>query len=93
MLRTPCGDCPCTLVQIAANAWASGELKPAPIYVRPPSNLQAQLDDWQTSRGYEAPTQVLHIAVVIWSRTRGLVSLELRGHIQPLIGDPEVLFE
>jgi hypothetical protein len=39
------------------------------------------------------PTQALHAAVVIWSRIRGLVSLELQGYIQPLIGDPEVLFE
>ncbi len=81
------------IVEIAANALAAGQLKPAPIYVRPPSDLQAQLDAWKTSRGYGVPTQALHVAVIIWSRIRGLVSLELRGHIQPLIGDPEVLFE
>lgn len=81
------------IVEIAANALAAGRLKPAPIYVQPPSNLQAQLDRWERSRGHEVPTQALHAAVVIWSRIRGLVSLELQGYIQPLIGDPEVLFE
>ncbi len=80
------------IVEIAANALAAGQLKPAPIYVQPPSSLQAQLDAWERSRGYGVPTQALHVAVVIWSRIRGLVSLELQGYIQPLIGDPEVLF-
>ena len=81
------------IVEIAANALAAGQLKPAPIYVQPPASLQAQLDAWERSRGYGVPTQALHVAVVIWSRIRGLVSLELQGYIQPLIGDPEVLFE
>jgi hypothetical protein len=81
------------IVEIAAQALAADRLKPAPSYVRPPSNLQAQLDAWERARGCETPTQALHVAVVIWSRISGLVSLELRGHIQPLTGDPEVLFE
>ena len=81
------------IVDIAANALAAGRLQPAPVYVQPPGDLQAELNAWERSRGQVVPTQALHMAVVIWSRIRGLVSLELRGNIQPLIGDPEVLFE
>ena len=81
------------IVEIAANALAAGQLKPAPIYVQPPSSLQTQLDAWERNHGSGVPTQALHVAVVSWSRIRGLVSLEVQGYIQPLIGDPEVLFE
>jgi AcrR family transcriptional regulator len=92
-------DCPAIqrnvdlIVEIAANALAAGQLKPAPIYVQPPSSLQTQLDAWERNHGSGVPTQALHVAVVSWSRIRGLVSLEVQGYIQPLIGDPEVLFE
>jgi len=81
------------IVGIAARALAAGRLHPAPIYARPPDVLQAELDAWERSRGPGVPAQALHVAVVIWYRMRGLVSLELQGHIQPLIGDPEALFE
>lgn len=81
------------IVEIAAAALVAGQLQPAPVYAQPPNDLQVQLDAWKTSRGYEVPTQALHTALIIWSRVRGLVSLELLGHIQPLVGDPAVLFE
>jgi AcrR family transcriptional regulator len=81
------------IVEVAASALAAGQLQPAPIYAQPPDDLQAELDAWERSRGQDVPTQALHVAVVIWTRIRGLVSLELQEHIQPLIGDPEALFE
>jgi len=46
---------------------------------------------WQTHGGVANPLSV-SIAVVIWSRVHGLVSLEIAGHLSPFEPDGEALF-
>lgn len=79
-------------VETLAEAWAAGALAPTPPYAAPPADVRALLARWRDSYGYTAPTPVLHLALVGWSRMHGLVLLEIFDHLAPFWGDPAHLF-
>lgn len=61
-------------------------------YSKPVPALQKQIAAWKKNYGYSAPTMALHLGLVGWTRAHGLVSLELFGQIQPMLGDAAELY-
>ncbi|MCL5998061.1 MAG: TetR/AcrR family transcriptional regulator [Chloroflexi bacterium] len=57
-----------------------------------PAALREQLAAVIKTRGYHVPTHTLYLALSSWSRLHGLVSLEVFGQLQPLLGDPADLY-
>ena len=57
-----------------------------------PPELHQQLARVIEEREYEISPPVLYLGIVSWSRLYGLVSLEVFGHLGPLVEDPADLF-
>jgi AcrR family transcriptional regulator len=55
------------------------------------SALQRMLQQWQAFVGDVHP-DVLYLALVVWSRVHGLVSLEIGGQLPSFISDPGEVF-
>ena len=52
-----------------------------------------QLSRWAEARGHAETTPVvLQLALMIWSRLHGFVSLEIRGHLEAIAPNADVLF-
>jgi AcrR family transcriptional regulator len=80
------------LVTEIAVAFESQNAKPAPEYAKPSPVLQKQIAGWKKKYGYAEPTTALHLGLIGWTRAHGLVSLELFGQIQPMLGDAAELY-
>jgi AcrR family transcriptional regulator len=60
---------------------------------KPPSALTPQLSDWATRTvGKRYSATVLLRGITFWSRTHGLISLELDHHLASMQLDPELLY-
>jgi AcrR family transcriptional regulator len=71
----------------------AGRLKPDGDYAKPPRSMQKQLATWRKNYGYTCPTPALHLALVVWARTHGLITLELFHFFEPFFGDATELYE
>lgn len=80
------------LVTEIAVAFESQNAKPAPEYAKPTLALQKQIAGWKKKYGYAEPTTALHLGLIGWTRAHGMVSLELFGQIQPMLGDAAELY-
>jgi AcrR family transcriptional regulator len=82
------------LGRLLADAHADGALDPARIAPRPPPALARQVEEFQRRRGGPAlPAPVLAFGLGAWARLHGLVTLEVFGHLAPVVGDGTALFE
>lgn len=79
------------MVEIVDEALRAGKMQPPTPYSDPPPALQAQIAELAQRHGY--PPQAFYVSVIVWSRMHGLVSLEVVGQIQPLVGDPAEIFQ
>jgi len=59
----------------------------------PPTPLAENLRPLIEQRQYPISPAALYLGVIAWSRIHGLVSLELLGQMQTLVGEPGALFE
>lgn len=57
------------------------------------AELRAQMAAIVTARGYAIAPEILYTAVKGWTVLHGLVSLEIFGHLSPLILDAAALYE
>jgi AcrR family transcriptional regulator len=82
------------LARLLADAHADGALDPARIQVRVPDELRAQLEALQRRGGFPGtPVPVVAFGLGAWARLHGLVTLEVFGHLAPVVGDGAALFE
>lgn len=81
------------LIEILAAAYAAGHLHPQGEFAALPGELAGRYRAFAESRGAELPPEVLHMALASWLRLHGLVSLELDGHFEALLGSADPLFE
>jgi AcrR family transcriptional regulator len=79
------------VAEIAA-AIESGVAKPAPEYAKPSPTMQKQVNAWKKNYVYAEPTVAMHLGLIGWTRAHGMVSLELFGQTQPMLGDPTELY-
>jgi AcrR family transcriptional regulator len=68
----------------------AGRLRAPAEYEGASPSLRQQFDAAGAWHGY--PPLALCLAIVLWTRLHGLVSLEIFQHLQPIIGDPERLY-
>ncbi len=80
-------------VRIFEAADKAGMLKPNAMYANPPRSMQKQLAAWRKNYGYTCPTSALHLALVAWARTHGLITLELFHFFEPFFGEAAELYE
>jgi AcrR family transcriptional regulator len=82
------------LTRLLAEAHASGALDPARVDLRVPATLRRQVEAFQRRRGStELPAPVLAFGLSAWTRLHGLVTLEVFGHLEPVLGDGTALFD
>lgn len=69
-------------------AHASGRLLFPPTDGPQPPPLAERIRAWSTATGISVAPEVMHATLHTQAVGQGLVSLELYGHLQPVIGDP-----
>jgi AcrR family transcriptional regulator len=57
-------------------------------YEAVPLELEERLAGTEQVEGYTIPPGVLLFVVAVWARMQGMITLELFGHLQPILGDP-----
>jgi AcrR family transcriptional regulator len=77
-------------VALIEAARQAGRLRAPVEYEGASPALRQQFDAAGAWHGY--PPLALCLAIVLWTRLHGLVSLEIFQHLQPIIGDPERLY-
>lgn len=80
-------------VEIFEAGEKTGTLKPSAAYATPPRDTQKKLTAWRKNYGYSCSTKALHLALVSWARTHGLITLELFHFFEPFFGDATELYE
>lgn len=66
---------------------------PDPHKITIPRGLRTQLEEWgERAQAHTSPA-VLFLAMTLWSRLHGFISLELGGHISSTGIDPGLLFD
>jgi len=80
------------LVHVVGQAWQASQLRLPAYYQDLSPTLSTQLEDWRQKAGLVYPVQVLYLAIIVWSRIHGIVSLELRQQFPP-IADPDEIFQ
>ncbi|MEU2712084.1 TetR/AcrR family transcriptional regulator [Streptomyces sp. NPDC007205] len=79
-------------VGLMSEFWRAGTLaRPEPGTLAPDWLLQ--LEDVREHVGPEPPLEALYVFVLAWSRLYGVVSMEMFGHLDFALTDPEPLFE
>jgi AcrR family transcriptional regulator len=73
-------------------ARASGRLRFPPADGPAPPALGERIRGWSAATGIEVAPEVIHATLHAQAVGQGLVSLELYGHLQPVIGDPSDLY-
>jgi AcrR family transcriptional regulator len=72
------------------DAWRDGELT---LTDDPAPELEARLAAFRAEAGLgELPLSALQLALATWGTLHGLISLELFGHLDPIIGDAGPLY-
>ncbi len=79
------------IMQVFEAALQSGALPAAGVLT--PAPLVESLRHLIEQRQYTISPAALYLGVIAWSRIHGLVSLELLGQLQTLVGEPDALFE
>lgn len=81
-----------TFVGLLEAAWQAGQIRLPPAYDKVPSELTGRLAVWGEYDGYHVPPGVLALVLADWAKLHGLISLELFGHLGPIIGDAGELY-
>lgn len=80
------------LMSVINDAWQAGAFNPASTYTNPPAALVSQLNAWKKESGVNLKVPVIHLALIVWSRVHGLISLELVGQLPGFIGAADELY-
>jgi len=80
------------LIGALNDLWEAGEINPAATHTKPSNVLQAQLNKMKKECAIPVKTPVIHLALAVWSRVHGLVSLELVGTLPGFLGDAEEFY-
>jgi AcrR family transcriptional regulator len=79
-------------VGMTAEALQRGALALPAAYEVLPGELEERLGGILAGEGYEIPAGALAYVLAVWARMQGLITLELFGHLQPILGDPDVFY-
>lgn len=71
----------------------AGAIQPLEKVIHLTPDLRSQMAAIVTARGYTVSPESLYVAIRGWTTLHGLVSLEIFGHLSPLISDPSALFD
>jgi AcrR family transcriptional regulator len=74
-------------VGLLEGAWLAGQAQLPPQYAELPPELAGRLVGWSEYDGYHVPPGALALTLATWGKIHGLISLELFGHVGPIIGD------
>lgn len=80
------------LVNVLNDAWKAGALHLREPYTQPGPSLRRQLEFWRSTFEVRVKTPIVHLALVIWARVHGLVSLEIARQMQACPGDDEEMY-
>lgn len=73
-------------------AWQQGQLTPPVEYRELLPRFQQQIVGGPQHYGATMPHPALEVVLGMWGKLHGLISLELFGHLQPIVGDPRELY-
>jgi AcrR family transcriptional regulator len=74
-------------------AWAAGRLRAVAAAGWPAAATDARLATWLRAERFTMPAPLLRLVLEGWGLMHGLVTLELIGHLPPLVGDPAEMYE
>jgi AcrR family transcriptional regulator len=72
---------------------AAGLVDPSHLLAELKPVLHAQLADWQRDEGLDIPPEGLAGCLLVWTQLHGFLSLELFGHLPPVLGAVDDLFD
>jgi AcrR family transcriptional regulator len=79
------------LISLVRAALQSGAYTPPAIAL--PLALEPMLEMLRQERGYDVSLSVMYLVLVGWEQAQGFVLQEVFHHLQPLISDPETLYQ
>lgn len=82
-----------SIFRLFAEAEDKSELELPPEYSEVPGTISDHLVDWRRESGVDISDILVCLIMSGWARIHGLVMLELFHHIQPVIGDPDAMYE
>lgn len=77
---------------VIADAIRAGALVPPPEYQRFPPAVHEALAVMRQTEGYEVPLEALYLTASGWAQIHGLITLELFGHIEPVVSDTAAFY-
>lgn len=80
------------LVEILDDAYRAGEIPIGENYLKDSSLLHQQIQVWREETGSKADINAHYLALVLWTRVHGLVSIELYQQYPLSIRQPEEIF-
>lgn len=86
----PAVRAPLVLTRLIIDAWHAGHVRPE--LAESPATVDGALQQFVEFTGDAVPASVLAHAVGMWAEMVGLVTLELFGHFNNTVTDPETLF-
>ncbi|MFN2196348.1 MAG: TetR/AcrR family transcriptional regulator [Anaerolineales bacterium] len=81
------------LGELMVQAWHSKELIIPAAYMLIPAGIQEHLEQFRAQTDLPLADEIIYLMVVGWSRSHGMVMLELFEHSQPVIGHPADFYE
>ncbi|MCC6904996.1 MAG: TetR/AcrR family transcriptional regulator [Anaerolineae bacterium] len=69
------------------------EIIPVPSMQMPPPGVEASLQAMIEGDGYPVSVAALYMGTVGWTQFHGIISLEVFGHLPPVVGDTNAFFE
>ncbi len=81
------------MLELVRQAWLDGAVLPASQANELPPALRLELQRIVHDREYLVPPEILYIVLIGWARLHGLVSLEVFGHVSPLLQDMDAIYE
>lgn len=81
------------LFELYAQALQSRKIEIPDEYLQVPETISSYLVYWRENTGIDLPDALVCMLMSGWARIHGLVMLELFHHLQPMVGDPEALYE
>jgi AcrR family transcriptional regulator len=81
------------VLRILGEAHAAGALKPRAEYLDLPKSIQVNLPAGESSPSETLPPVVVHLGILGWCLTHGMIMLELHHHTTALLDDPATLYQ
>ncbi|WP_322778333.1 TetR/AcrR family transcriptional regulator [Frankia sp. Cas4] len=81
------------LFRCMAESIGAGLLDPSHFAAELTPTLHAKVGAWREEMGNPIPPEGLAGCLIVWTQLHGFLSLELLGHLPPVMGDASALFD